>query len=230
MAERNAKKVPPLYGSGKLVFQAADVKRRYELVRTKHIFENYIIDLEVLESYGLRDEVEALLTAPEWKFLLLEFKEEIYADLVQEVLATLQVPKSFDHASTQCIYFMVGKRAFRYSLDELSAAMGFDEIQNLSQHDKERRWIDIPRRQEFWEELTHKNTQFRSSKVNSSDFVKKEHKFLQYVLAHSICGRRQSSGKVSHTDLLCLYGIIKKKNIHLGYVLGSLFQNQHTEM
>lgn len=65
--------------------------------------------------------------------------------------------------------------------------------------------------------------------MNSTEFVEKEHKFLQYVLAHSICGRRQSSGKVSQMDLLCLYGIIKIKSVHLGFVLGCLFQNLHSE-
>lgn len=84
--------------------------------------------MEVIKPYWIHDEVAALLEPPEWKFLLVDFREEIDADLLLEVMAILQAPTNFDLASPKFIYFPVRRVTFHYSLDDLSVVMGFDVL------------------------------------------------------------------------------------------------------
>ncbi|XP_031095185.1 uncharacterized protein LOC115999477 [Ipomoea triloba] len=79
----------------------------------------------------------------------------------------------------------------------------------------------------FCNKLLEKLLAVSKFKKKEHKFMKKEHKFMQYILSHSICGHFDSTSFVSHADMLCLYGMIKGKRVHMGVVVGNLFINQH---
>nr|GMC64172.1 hypothetical protein Iba_chr02dCG2420 [Ipomoea batatas] len=139
----------------------------------------YHLDLEVARHFGLYDEVAAMVTLTVWRYLLMEFEEDTYVDLLLE-----------------------------FSADELSDLMGFKDVQQIHEEELGNRCAQVANAQALWEELTRSKTLFKSSKVKSTLFIKKEHKFMHYVLSHSICGRYDSTSSVSPADLLCLYGMI----------------------
>nr|GMC96848.1 hypothetical protein Iba_scaffold37921CG0300 [Ipomoea batatas]GMD75031.1 hypothetical protein Iba_chr13aCG11000 [Ipomoea batatas] len=131
-------------------------------------------------------------------------------------MATLQVPSSFELASTKCTSFSMGRTLFQYSVNDLSELIGFDEVQDLTEEQMGLRFMDIPDEQAFWGETTSGGTRYRSSVSKSTLFVKWEHKFIHYILPHSICGRYEAISTVSHANLLCLYGMVKRQRIHMG--------------
>nr|GMC64173.1 hypothetical protein GOBAR_AA35343 [Ipomoea batatas] len=157
----------------------------------------YHLDLEVARHFGLYDEVAAMVTLTVWRYLLMEFEEDTYVDLLLE-----------------------------FSADELSDLMGFKDVQQIHEEELGNRCAQVANAQALWEELTRSKTLFKSSKVKSTLFIKKEHKFMHYVLSHSICGRYDSTSSVSPADLLCLYGMITIRRVHMGVVVGNLFINQ----
>nr|GMD05280.1 hypothetical protein GOBAR_AA35343 [Ipomoea batatas] len=191
----------------------------------KPVVPPYMIKLETLEEFGIREEVEALLGEKEWKYILIDFEDAIYPDLVLEVMTTLQVPKTIDLMSTKCISFTVGSTVFQFSPDDLSRYLEIDAMQGLSEEELEHRETDVPNMLEFWTELSGSNTRYDASSSKSSLFSKPL-KVIQHTLSRSICGRQYSTGVAQTLDMLCLYGMVKKVNVHLGWVFAFLFQKQ----
>nr|GME19360.1 hypothetical protein GOBAR_AA35343 [Ipomoea batatas] len=191
----------------------------------KPVVPPYVIKLDTLEEFGIKEEVEALLGEKEWKYILVDFEDAIYPDLVLEVMTTLQVPKTIDLMSTKCISFTVGFIVFQFSPDDLSRYLEIDAMQGLSEEELEERETDVPNMLEFWTELSGSNQRYDASSSKSSLFSKPV-KLIQYALSRSICGRQNSTGVAQTLDMLCLYGIVRKVHIHLGWVFAFLFQKQ----
>nr|GME09383.1 hypothetical protein GOBAR_AA35343 [Ipomoea batatas] len=214
IAKKPAPKVPQVRGSGTLRFNSAEQRERYQLYMQKPVVPPYVLKLDTLEEFGIREEVEALLGEKEWKYILVDFEEAIYPDLVLEVMTTLQVPKTIDLMSTKCISFTVGSTVFQFSPDDLSRYLEIDAMQGLSEEELEQRETDVPNMLQFWTELSGSNTRYDASSSKSSLFSK------------PLCGRQYSTGVAQTLDMLCLYGMVKKVNVHLGWVIAFLFQKQ----
>nr|GMC88979.1 hypothetical protein GOBAR_AA35343 [Ipomoea batatas] len=141
------------------------------------------------------------------------------------VMTTLQVPKTIDLMSTKCISFTVGSIVFQFSPDDLSRYLEIDAMQGLSGEELEERETDVPNLLEFWTELSGSNTRYDASSSKSSLFSKPLI-LIQHTLSCSICGRQYFTGVAQTLDMLCLYGMVKKVNIHLGWVFAFLFHKQ----
>nr|GLL37638.1 hypothetical protein GOBAR_AA35343 [Ipomoea trifida] len=225
IGKKPAPKVPQIRGSGTLRFNSAEQRERYQLYMQKPVVPPYVIKLDTLEEFGIKEEVEALLGEKEWKYILVDFEDAIYPDLVLEVMTTLQVPKTIDLMSTKCISFTVGSIVFQFSPDDLSRYLEIDAMQGLSEEELEERETDVPNMLELWTELSGSNQRYDASSSKSSLFSKPV-KLIQYALSRSICGRQNSTGVAQTLDMLCLYGMVRKVHIHLGWVFAFLFQKQ----
>nr|GLL19789.1 hypothetical protein Itr_chr02CG13040 [Ipomoea trifida] len=84
IGKKPAPKVPQIRGSGTLRFNSAEHRERYQVYMQKPVVPPYVIKLDTLEEFGIREEVEAFLGEKEWKYLLVDFEDEIYPDLVLE--------------------------------------------------------------------------------------------------------------------------------------------------
>nr|GMD62656.1 CSC1-like protein At3g54510 [Ipomoea batatas] len=200
---------------------------RFQFFSTRQVFRPYVLSLDVAEAFEIREEVAAMVALPEWRYLLIDFNEDTYKSVLVEVMTTLKLPKFDGLTSTACIQFHIGHTMFRFSPDELSDLMGFGPVQQLTEEEKLDRVANVPNIQQFWAELTGGTSVFRSSHSRSSAFIKKEHKFMQYQLGHSITGRFDATSSVNHADLFCLYGMVKGVRLHMGVVLWNLFKNQY---
>nr|GMC67918.1 hypothetical protein Iba_chr02fCG6980 [Ipomoea batatas] len=89
-------------------------------------------------------------------------------------------------------------------------------VQQRTEEERDNRVANVPNIQQFWEELTDGTSVYRSSYSRSSAFLKKEHKFMQYLLGHSVCGRFDATSSVNHADLFCLYDMVKHVKLHMG--------------
>nr|GMD66326.1 hypothetical protein GOBAR_AA35343 [Ipomoea batatas] len=196
IAKKPAPKVPQVRGSGTLRFNSAEQRERYQAYMQKPVVPPYVIKLDTLEEFGIREEVEALLGEKEWKYILVDFEDAIYPDLVLE-----------------------------FSPDDLSRYLEIDAMQGLSEEELEQRETDVPNMLQFWTELSGSNTRYDASSSKSSLFSKPL-KLIQHTLSRSICGRQYSTGVAQTLDMLCLYGMVKKVNVHLGWVFAFLFQKQ----
>nr|GMC75317.1 hypothetical protein Iba_chr03dCG3790 [Ipomoea batatas] len=138
---------------------------RYKFFSEMRIFQPYILSLDVAEHFGIRDEVEEMVSLPEWNDL-----------------------------------------------------MSFGPVQQLTEEERDNRVANVPNTQEFWEEITDGTSEFRSSHNRSTSFIKREHKFMQYLLSHSVCGQFDATSFVNHADLFCLYGMVKRLQLHVGVI------------
>lgn len=127
------------------------------------------------------------------------------------------------------IDFSTGGVSFHLSPSDIDRLMGFQEMQNILVERTARLILEVPNPQAFWGELFQDRSKFYYSRKYSSDFIKNFHKLLQYTIAHSIGGRSHSNSKINHMDFLCLYGIIKKVPVSLGFVIANLFMSHHNE-
>nr|GMC55815.1 hypothetical protein Iba_scaffold705619CG0010 [Ipomoea batatas] len=170
---------------------------RFKFFSERQIFKPYVLSLDVAAHFGICDEVADLVDLPEWRYLLMEFDEDTHKDLLVEAMTTMKLTK-------------------------------FDGLpSSLTEEEKFDRYANVPNVQEFWEELTDGTTVFRSSHSRSSEFLKLEHKFMQYQLGHSITGRFDATSSVNHADLFCLFGMVKHVRIHMGVVVWNLIKNQY---
>nr|GMC53726.1 probable leucine-rich repeat receptor-like protein kinase At1g35710 [Ipomoea batatas] len=80
-----------------------------------------------------------------------------------------------------------------------------------------------------WQLCSSPRTEFVSSTSKATSFKNKVHRFMHHVISRSICGRFESSGKVNHVDMPCLYGMLKKVRVHMGVILAKLLLNQHSD-
>lgn len=149
LAERSAPNVPPRYGSGKLSFKHTDHKLRYTKFLAKPFVFPYVLDLEALKEQGMEEEMKELLSEKIWKYLLVDFNEPVYPDLVHEFLTTLQVPSSFTSDISNCISFKACGEKFHLNLLDLEEYMGFREFESLSVYDAANREREVPNRQIF---------------------------------------------------------------------------------
>nr|GMD09457.1 uncharacterized protein LOC105953567 [Ipomoea batatas] len=200
---------------------------RFKFISERQIFKPYVLSLDVAAHFGIRDEVADLVDLPEWRYLLMEFDEDTHKDLLVEAMTTMKLTKFYGLTSSVCVQFHIGHMMFRFSPDNLSDLMGFGPVQQLTEEEKFDRYANVPNVQELWEELTDGTTVFRSSHSRSSEFLKLEHKFMQYQLGHSITGRFDATSSVNHADLFCLFGMVKRVRLHMGVVVWNLMKNQY---
>nr|GME00596.1 hypothetical protein Iba_chr15fCG6950 [Ipomoea batatas] len=83
---------------------------RYKFFSTWRICQPYILDLEVARNFGIHDEVEEMVALLEWRYLLMDFKDDTHLDVLVE---------------------------FKFSADELNDLMGFREVQRLTEQEME---------------------------------------------------------------------------------------------
>nr|GMC86701.1 hypothetical protein Iba_chr04dCG13330 [Ipomoea batatas] len=200
---------------------------RYKLFSERRVFQPYILSLDVAKHFGIRDEVEELVSLPKWKYLLMGFQEDTYTSVLVEVMTTMKLPKFDGLTCSPCMQFHVGHTMFIFSPDEISDLMGFGPIHQLTEEERDNRVTKVGNTQAFWEELKDGTTEFSSSHNRSVAFIKKEHRFMQYVLSHSVCGRYDATSSVNHANMLCLYGMVKRVRLHMGVVIWNLFKNQY---
>lgn len=84
-------------------------------------------------------------------------------------------------------------------------------IQNLDEDEKDDRVVSITQesKQALWEELTDRTNDFRTFASRPSSFTNMAHKFMHLVLTRYVCGHYDSTGVMTHPDILCLYGMIR---------------------
>nr|GMC57786.1 hypothetical protein Iba_chr02aCG9000 [Ipomoea batatas] len=106
IAKKPTPKVRPRQGSEGLTFTDLKLFERYQFFSTRKICQPYHLDLEVARHFGLYDEVAAMVALTEWRYLLMEFEEDTYVDLLLE-----------------------------FSADELSDLMDFKDVQQIHEEE-----------------------------------------------------------------------------------------------
>nr|GMD12761.1 hypothetical protein Iba_chr07aCG6610 [Ipomoea batatas]GMD12763.1 hypothetical protein Iba_chr07aCG6630 [Ipomoea batatas] len=198
---------------------------RLQFFYTRMLFQPYVLSLDVAEEFGNREEVEAMVSLPEWRYLLMDFADDTHKVVLVEVMTTMKLPKFDGLTSSPCVQFHVAHIMFRFSPDDLSDLKRFCPVQQLTEEERDNRVANVPNIQQFWEELTDGTSVCRSCHSCSSAFLKREHKFMQYLLGHLVCGRFDATSSVNHADLFCLYGMVKHVMLHMGVVIWNLFKN-----
>nr|GMC95763.1 hypothetical protein Iba_chr05cCG11700 [Ipomoea batatas] len=127
---------------------------RYKFFSERRVFQPYILSLDVAEYFGIRDEVEEMVSLPVWRYLLMDFQEDTYTSVLVEVMTTMKLPKFDGLTCSPCMQFYVGHTMFKFSPDDISELMGFGPIQQLTEEERDNRVTNVGNTQAFWEELT----------------------------------------------------------------------------
>lgn len=159
--------------------------------------------------------------------MLINFDVPIYPDLVQEVLTTLQVPKTISKVDGKCIYFTVGGIAFHLSPDDIYRLMGFEELETQTVYDVARRHLEVPRPQAFWEELSKDRSRFfYSACAPPISSRTPTHSYITLLLTQFAEGPIHPR-KSTKWNFLCLYAMIKKVLVHFRMIMAKLFHSHH---
>nr|GMC75026.1 hypothetical protein Iba_chr03dCG1190 [Ipomoea batatas] len=100
----------------------------FDFFSQRRVFQPYVLSLDVADEFGIREEVEAMVSLPEWRYLLMDFAKDTYKSVLVEVMTTMKLPKFDGFTSSPCVQFHVGHTMFRFSPDDLSDLMGFGPI------------------------------------------------------------------------------------------------------
>nr|GMD50627.1 hypothetical protein Iba_scaffold1366638CG0010 [Ipomoea batatas] len=101
---------------------------RFQFFSQRRVFQPYVLSLDVADEFGIREEVEAMVSLSEWRYLLMDFTEDTYKSVLVEVMTSMKLPKFDGLMSSPCVQFHVGHTMFRFSPDDLSDLMGFGPI------------------------------------------------------------------------------------------------------
>ncbi|CAH9068437.1 unnamed protein product [Cuscuta epithymum] len=179
-------------------------------------------DEPTLTAAGLHDEVMTLLRRGWWQHLFFGIRETTYKEVTCEVLATIKVPRSirFSDNHRPLIKFRAFNEDHAISIYNIQWHLGFTRIEDRAED--EAGLTDFPRdvdRQKFWESI---------SRDGGTYDPRDTPRVIHSLLSSTITGRAEVAGKVSTTDLLCLYCMIHNKLPHMGAIIAGLFHRQST--
>ncbi|CAH9104930.1 unnamed protein product, partial [Cuscuta epithymum] len=107
--------------------------------------------------------------------------------------------------------------------------LGFTGIEDNGQHEVV--LTDFPPgvdRQAFWESITRDGGTYRPKMSPSTLLYPRQYRIIHALLSSTITGKAEVAGKVTQTDLFCLYCMIHNRRPHMGYLLAKLLHRQAT--
>ncbi|CAH9119686.1 unnamed protein product [Cuscuta europaea] len=198
---------------------------------TKEVGTFHYPDEPTLIAAVLRDEVMTLLRRGWWKHPFFGIREPTYKELTCEVLATIKVPRSI--RSSDIHRPMITFRAFSedhtISIYDIKRHLGFTRIEDRA--DNETDLTDFPPdvdRQRFRESISRNGGEYNPRDTPSTLLYPRAYRVIQSLLSSTITRRAEVAGKVSTTDLLCLYCMINNKLPHMSALIAGLFHRQST--
>nr|GMC75073.1 hypothetical protein Iba_chr03dCG1640 [Ipomoea batatas] len=78
---------------------------RFQFFSQRRVFQPYVLSLDVADEFGIREEVEAMVSLPEWRYLLMDFAKDTYKSVLVEVMTTMKLPKFDGLTSSPCVQF-----------------------------------------------------------------------------------------------------------------------------
>ncbi|CAH9068754.1 unnamed protein product [Cuscuta europaea] len=115
------------------------------------------------------------------------------------------------------------------SISRIETCLGFDEVEEGARGTVG--LCDLPpdvNRQAFWESIMRGGTTYKPRESPSTYLYPQKYRVIHTLLNSTVTGKAKVGGKVSTTDLLCLYRMIHNRKPHMASIIAGLLHRQST--
>ncbi|PPR99097.1 hypothetical protein GOBAR_AA21571 [Gossypium barbadense] len=198
----------------------------FQLLRIRPLGLGQCIDWAALEQVRLADEVRAFITTAPWDRFF-NIVEPTYTDLTLEFCSTFYLQRVMStHDEHGTITFRVGGLVRHMSVFEFGAALGIytDEFMGTDN------FLHLHRHIHYspsccWTDLTASQIPYDASRSKVTS-LSPALRYIYALLAHTLIGRRESTGVVSTTPVFYLWSMETDHIFDLAYFIALTFRHQ----
>ena len=217
---------PPLHSC--LVFRDGRYKAKVSNLLPLPIEPSRYPSQSALERLGVWDDISDRLTRGHWLDLL-TVRDPCYRELLVEFLSSFRMDKKglIDVFKPDIIRFRLGGTQFSFSISAFGVQLGLYSPTFVTTDEYRQSLLDFPDRttgEAFW--IAHSrpgHTHYEPTRSKSTGLVSPVLRILHRIIAHSICGRRESTGVVTRRDLFYLYCLETRQPCNLAYGMAHYF-------
>ncbi|PPR93562.1 hypothetical protein GOBAR_AA27111 [Gossypium barbadense] len=198
----------------------------FQILRARPLIAGRYIDWAAIEQVQLVDTIWALLTIDPWE-LFFEIIEPTYLELTMELYSTFHlqtVMTNYDDPSM--VQFHLDGLIRQLSVPEFGVALGLyaEEFKEENDLDTLSRHIHFSP-SKCWHTLAPGAASYNSSRSKAS-VLPPSLRYLHAILAHTITGRRESTGIINIHDAYFLWCMSHGHVIDLAYFVALVIQHQ----
>ncbi|PPR95952.1 hypothetical protein GOBAR_AA24718 [Gossypium barbadense] len=190
-----------------LQFPIRAQEQLFQILRARPLIAGHYIDWAAVEQVQLSDAIRALLTIDPWE-IFFGIIEPTYLELMVELCSTFHlqtVMTNYNDLGT--VQFHLGGLVRKLSVPEFGTTLGLytEEFKEENDLDTLNRHIHRPPSR-CWDALVPSSATYNPSRSKASAFPPSL-RYLHAILAHTITGRRESTGVVNTHDTCFLWCI-----------------------
>ncbi|CAH9075177.1 unnamed protein product [Cuscuta europaea] len=202
-------------------------RKKYDELMNMSVGQRLYPHLPTLGQAGIRDEVMQLLHRDWWQHLFFGIDEPTYKEITCEVLSSFKAPKTFDNVFLPVIKFRAFGESHIISVSDISTHLGFNTLLDVARF--EGSILDIPpevNRKDFGKSIAPGASDYKPQTAPSTALHPFQFQVVHALLSSTVSGRAELSGKVSATDLFCLWCMINERRSIFGALFARLFLRQ----
>ncbi|KAK5785716.1 hypothetical protein PVK06_040326 [Gossypium arboreum] len=209
-----------------LQFPRGPQEELFQILRARPLIAGRYIDWAAVEQVQLADSIRALLTTDPWE-LLFGIIEPTYLELTMKLFSTFYLQTVMtNYDDPGMVQFYLGGLICQLSIPEFSAALGLyteelkeeNELHALSRH------IHFSP-SKCWHTLAPGAASYNPS-CSKASVLPPSLTYLHAILAHTITGKRESTGIFNTHDTYFLWCMLYGHVIDLAYFIALTIQHQ----
>ncbi|PPS03854.1 hypothetical protein GOBAR_AA16815 [Gossypium barbadense] len=209
-----------------LQFPRRPQEELFQILWARPLIAGHCIYWATVEQVQIADAIRALLTTNRWE-LFFGIIKPTYLELTMELYSTFHLQTvMMNYDDPDMVQFRIGGLIHQLSIPEFGAALGLyteefkeeNELHALSHH------IHFSP-SKCWHSLAPSTTSYNPSRSKAS-VLPPSLKYLHAILAHTIIGRRESTGVVNTHDVYFLWCMSQGHVIDLAYLIALTIQHQ----
>ncbi|KAK5846152.1 hypothetical protein PVK06_002423 [Gossypium arboreum] len=209
-----------------LQFPPGPQEELFQILRSRPLGVGRCIDWTSLEQIQLADAIWALLTTDLWG-LFFEIIESTYLELTLELCSTFHlqvIMTEFD--DPKMVQFYLSGLVRQLSIPEFGVALGL-YIEKFMDDDD---FVSLQRHIHYslsncWKALVPTSTMYDPSRSKASALVPSL-RYLHTLLAHTLTGRRESTGVINTCDAYFLRSMVYGQVFDLAYFITLTIRHQ----
>ncbi|PPR90897.1 hypothetical protein GOBAR_AA29785 [Gossypium barbadense] len=194
-----------------LQFPIGPQKELFQILWAQHLIVGRCIDWATVEQVQLADAIRALLTTDPWE-IFFGIIEPTYLKLTMELCSTFHlqtVMTNYDDPGT--VQFCLGGLVCQLSVPEFNTALGLYTEEFKEENDLH---------------ALNRHIHHSPSRRSKASALPPSLRYLHAILAHTLTGRRESTGVVNTHDAYFLWCMSHGHVIDLAYFIALAIQHQ----
>nr|GMD41333.1 hypothetical protein MtrunA17_Chr7g0233391 [Ipomoea batatas] len=204
---------------------------RFRHFRNKEIVSWKYIDTPLLDTLGIRQEVERLSNQPFWRNIC-GWRDGTYEPVVREFIATLEVNEEVHNHWEPSVKFKLFHKSYEILVVELGNLLGFYTLEDQNQEWYGNLVEDFENEHQpglFWWCIARSGITWSPS-YTSARYIRRPKVLVMWdIIARSWMGRRTHNDNVTREELFILWSMSTETPIHMGELCRKLLRRQRHE-